>query len=106
MKAYKLEIAAVLMQFAIFYLLPPIAIKLGPIMMVMIMLVASGTVSAFLGCWSNSRIKYLFPLAAALLFLPSVPMYYNSSAIVHVLWYLVITAVGMGFGALIHKIRG
>jgi len=37
----------------------------------------------------------------SLLFLPSVPIWYNSSALVHALWYLVISAVGLALGCLI-----
>ncbi len=106
MKKYKLEASAVLMQLVVFYLLPLIAIKLGPIMMVMIMLVATGAIAAFLGCWSNKSIKYFLPVAAALLFMPSVPLYYNSSALLQTLWYFAMSAVGMGIGSLVGKVRG
>ena len=41
--------------------------------------------------------------------MPTVPIYYNSSALIHGVWYLVVAAVGLavgsGAGALVQKLR-
>jgi len=60
------------------------------------------------GC-SRSAVKWAYPAVCAVLFLPTVPIYYNSSALIHAVWYLVLAAVGLaigsGIGALVRRLR-
>ena len=104
MGKYKKEIAAALIQLAIFWLLPLAMLKVSPMSMVLIMLICTLVLSGYIAGASQSGIKYLFPVFAAAMFLPTVPVYYNSSALIHALWYLTASCIGMAMGALKKKI--
>ena len=88
---YKKEKLGIVIQLGIFWLIPPIMLKSGPIFMVLLMLWASFALSLWLCLASDSKAKYIMPAAAAVLFLPTVPVYYNSSALVHALWYFIVS---------------
>lgn len=98
MKKYLKEIIIFTLQVLIFYILPLFA---GPtdIMGLVLLLIFSVFLSSFLlGAISGNIVKYFYPLAAAILFIPSVFIYYNSSALVHSLWYFVVSVTGMTLG--------
>ena len=57
-----------------------------------------------LSCISKNRIKYLYPVIISILFIPSVFIYYNESALIHSVWYLVISSIGMIIGLIINFI--
>ena len=54
-----------------------------------------------IGAISNNKIKFLYPLIVSILFIPSVWIYYNSSALIHAVWYLVVSLIGLLIGAFI-----
>ena len=98
MKKYLKEIIIFSLQALIFYILPLFA---GPtdIMGLVVLLIFSVFLSSLvLGVISKNIVKYLYPLATAIIFIPSVFIYYNSSALVHAVWYLVISIIGMALG--------
>lgn len=99
---YKKEKIALAVQLGIFWLIPLIMLKSGPIFMVLLMLWASFVLSLWLCMAATGRIKYLFPLAVVVLFLPTVPVYYNSSALVHAVWYFVISCGAFIMGTVIN----
>ena len=69
--------------------------------MILIMLLATFVLSALTGAALRGRIKYLYPAAVSALFVPSVFIYYNESALIHVLWYLVASFAGVLLGSFI-----
>ncbi len=104
MGKYKKELAAAAVQLAIFWLVPLLFSlsrgKGGAIFMVQLMLIGTIALSAFLCAGSENKAKYLFPVFAAVMFLPTVPVYYNSTALIHSLWYFIASWIGVGMGAL------
>ena len=108
MGKYKKELTAAAVQLAIFYLAPLcfslLRGKGGAIFMVQLMLIGTIALSAFLCAGSVNKVKYLFPAFAAAVFLPTVPVYYNSTALIHSLWYFVASWIGIGVGLLKKKI--
>ena len=104
MGKYKRELIVALMQLSIFWLLPLAMLKVSPMSAVLIMLMCTIVLAAYAAGASKNRIKYVLPLFAAVMFLPTVPVYYNSSALIHALWYFVSSAIGMGAGALLSRI--
>ena len=108
MGKYKKELIFAVMQLAIFWLVPLFFTlsggKGGAIFMVQVMLICTIALSAFLCAGSERRVKYFFPVFAAAMFFPTVPVYYNSTALIHSLWYLTASCIGMGMGALKKKI--
>ncbi len=109
MKKHAKEWIILLLQLLLFYIYPLYALSIDPMGAVFIMLFVTLALSVVLGLVSCSGLKWAYPGAAAVLFLPTVPIYYNSSALVHALWYLVISAVGLALGssigALVRQLR-
>lgn len=99
MKKYAKEAGILLLQLLVFYAYPAYAIPIDPMGAVVIMLFVTLVLSLLLGILSRKAVRWVYPAAIALLFLPTVPIYYNSSALVHALWYLVVSAVGLMFGS-------
>lgn len=104
LKRFRTELIAVAIQAVMFYIYPLFAASAGPMGMVFLILAATFLVSAILGCVSGNTTKFLYPAAAAVLFIPSVWIYYNESALVHALWYLVVSAVGLLLGIAARRI--
>ncbi len=100
MKRYTTETVILLLQLLVFYMLPLFMKSLGAIGMVLLIVASTFALSVFLGGLSSNRIKYLYPMMIAVLFIPSVFIYYNESALIHAVWYLVISTVGILIGTL------
>ena len=69
--------------------------------MVILILLATILLSFILGVISKEKIRYLYPFSVAIMFIPSVFVYYNESALVHSLWYLIVSIVGLWVGIII-----
>ena len=104
MKRYIKEIVILLIQLFMFYLYPLYAIRVDQIGMVLIMLFVTILLSLIIGVVSDKKIKYIYPIIISLLFIPSVFIYYNESALVHSLWYFVVSSFGLFLGIIISKV--
>jgi len=104
MKKYVQEIIILLLQMFMFYIFPLFAGPTDAIGMVLLIIWATLLLSIILGSISNNKIKYLYPFVIAILFLPSIFIYYNESALVHSLWYLVVSTIGLMIGTIINII--
>ena len=104
MKKYVVEIVVILLQMFIFYLLPMCMGNIGALGMVFLILLTTFVLSIIIGAISKNKVKYFYPIAVAILFIPTIFIYYNESAFVHSLWYLVVSSVGLGIGMIIHKL--
>ena len=104
MKKYVGEIVVILLQMFVFYLLPMCMGNIGALGMVFLILLTTFILSIVIGAISKNKIKYLYPIAVAILFIPSIFIYYNESAFVHSLWYLVVSSIGLAIGIVIHKL--
>ena len=93
-----------LIQLFMFYIFPLFAGPTDAIGMVILILLSTLLLSMILASISDKKIKYLYPIIIAVLFIPSVFIYYNESALVYSLWYLVVSTIGMLFGMLIRFI--
>ena len=100
MKRHQRELLFLLLQFLLVYVYPCFSASAGPMGMVLVILAGTLLLSLLAGLLCRSRLRFLYPPAAALLFLPSVFLYYNESALVHSLWYLVVSAAGLLTGSL------
>lgn len=103
MKRFVREIVILLIQSAVFYLIPLFGMNENPMGMVLLIILLTFVLSLILGAVSKEKIKYLYPIVISVWFIPSVFIYYNETALIHALWYLVVSAVGMAIGALINK---
>lgn len=103
-KCFK-EIILVLIQLFMFYIFPLFAGQTDAMGMVFLILVATLIVSIIFTIVSKFKIKYLYPIFVALLFIPSVFIYYNESALIHSIWYLLDSYLGIIVGIIFNKIR-
>lgn len=91
-----------LIQLFMFYVFPLFAGPTDAMGMVFLIILTTILLSFALGVFSNKKVKYLYPVVIAVFFIPSVPIYYNESALVHSVWYLVVSTIGLLLGAIIH----
>ena len=104
MKKYLKEIIILVIQLCMFYIFPLFAGPTDAMGMVLLIILATLLLSVILGSISKEKIKYLYPIIIAILFIPSVFIYYNESALIHSVWYLVISTFGLLVGTIINRI--
>ena len=104
---YAKELIIFVLQLFIFYILPLFADPTDMMGMVLLIILATLLLSIMIGVVSNKKVKYLYPVVTAVVFIPSVFIYYNKTALIHSVWYLVLSAIGLavgsGINALAHK---
>ena len=103
MKKYIKEIVIATIQLFMFYIYPLFAGETDAMGMVFIIIIATLLLSFIIGGISGNWIKFLYPLATAIIFIPTVFIYYNESALVHSVWYFVISSLGLIAGTIIRK---
>lgn len=104
MKKYLKEIIIFLLQLFMFYIFPLFAGPTDGMGMVLLIIITTFILSILIGILSKEKIKYLYSIIIAILFIPSVFIYYNESALIHSTWYLIIATIGLIIGILINKI--
>ena len=106
---YIKEIIILVIQMFMFYIFPLFMYLYEPIGTVMMILMITFVLSVVLSIISKNKLKYLYPIIIAILFIPTVFIYYNESALVHSVWYLVVSGVGLLIGIIanliIRKVR-
>ena len=105
MKKYLKESIILIVQLFMFYIFPLFAGPTDAIGMVFLIWLSTLFLSIIVASISKEKIKYLYPIIISLLFIPSVFIYYNESALIHSIWYLVTSIVGIILGEIIYKIR-
>ena len=105
MKKYLKEIIIVLLQLFMFYIFPLFAGPTDTMGMVLLIILATLILAIILGTISNNKIKYVYPILVAILFIPSIWIYYNESALIHSIWHLIISSVGLLVGVVINKLK-
>lgn len=103
MKKYIKEIIVLTIQLFLFYIFPLFSGPTDAMGMVFILIVSTLILSFVLGITSKNKVKYLYPVTISVLFIPSVFIYYNESALIHSVWYLLISIIGLSIGSLINK---
>ena len=97
------EFLIILVQFFMFYVFHIFA---GPtdVMGMVILIILSVFVLSILMGLSKEKFKYFYPIIISILFIPSVFIYYNESALIHSIWYFVISVIGLLVGIVIYKL--
>jgi len=104
MKEYIKEIIILILQLFMFYVFPLFAgptDTMGMVFLILLSTIISGMIIAYI---STKKIKYLYSVIVAIIFIPSVFIYYNESALIHSLWYLVSSSIGLLLGIIMKKI--
>ena len=102
MKKYLKELIIFILQLCMLYIFPMLAGPTDAIGMVFGIIIATLILSFVLGIISGNTIKFLYPIIVAVTFIPTVMIYYNSSALIHTVWYLFVSGIGVFVGSFIH----
>ena len=97
-KYYK-EIIVFTLQIFMFYIFPlfsGVEAAIGIVVLILLATLIFGIVMGYI----DSKIKWFYPVIVSLLFIPSIFIYYNSSAFIHCIWYLIDSFVGVLIGYL------
>ncbi len=109
MKQYVKELIIFVLQLSMFYISPLFAGPTDIMGMVLLIILATLLLSFIIGIESNNKVKYLYPIITAVVFIPSVFIYYNETALVHSVWYLVVSGVGLfvgsGINVVLYKVK-
>lgn len=81
MKKLNKEMVFIGIQMLLFYLFPLLNIQ--PILMLLLIVIITSMLSIMIGMVSKEKLKYIYPIITALLFIPSVFIYYNETAFIH-----------------------
>lgn len=104
MKRFSKELIIILLQIFMYYVFPLFVGPTDAMGMVVIIIWATFVLSTLVGALSKEKLKYFYPILASLLFIPSIFIYYNVSAFVHALWYLIDSSFGLLLGIIFSKI--
>ena len=104
MKKYFKEIIIFLLQIIVFYITPLFAGPTDIMGMVLLIILLTFILSILLGYISNNKLKYIYSLIIAIVFIPTIYIYYNNSALIHSIWYFVVSLAGLGIGTIFNLI--
>lgn len=104
MKKYIKELVVLLFQLFMFYVFPLFAGPTDAMGMVVLIILATLLLSVVIGLLSDKKLKYLYPVIIAIVFIPSVFIFYNETALIHSVWYLVISSIGLVLGSVLKKL--
>lgn len=104
MKKYFKELVILLFQLFMFYVSPLFAGPTDAMGMVVLIILATLLLSVVIGLISDKKLKYLYPVIIAIVFVPSVFIYYNESALIHSVWYFVVSSIGLVLGSVLKKL--
>lgn len=104
MKKYIKELIILIFQLFMYYIFPLFAGPTDAMGMVFLILVATFILSIIIGSISKNKIKYFYPVIICLLFIPSVFIYYNKSALIHAVWYFVESYIGLAIGLVFYAL--
>ena len=103
-KKFFKEIIILIIQLLLFYLLPLTAGPADTMGLVVLLLLLTLILSIVIGIISKEKIKFIYPIIISILFIPTIFIYYNDSALIHSVWYLVDSLIGLFIGVIISKI--
>jgi len=98
------EIIIIILQLFMFYIFPLFSGPTDAMGMVFLIIIATLILSVLIEVISKEKLKYLYPVIITILFIPSVFIYYNESALIHSIWYLVASTIGLVIGICINMI--
>lgn len=101
MGKYIKELIIILLQLLIFYILPLFAGPTDTMGLVVLIIFFTFVLAIFMGDMCNKKIVYIYPLLISILFIPSIFIYYNESALIHSVWYFVVSSIGLLIGKII-----
>lgn len=103
-KKYFKEIIILVIQLLVFYLLPLFAGPTDTMGLVVLTILITLLLSIILSIISKEKIKHLYPIIITLLYISSVFIYNNGLSLIHSIWYLIISSIGLLIGLIVNKV--
>ena len=104
MKKYSKEIIVFVFQVMVFYLIPFTAGPTDGMGMVLVLLFSTLILSVIFGTIAKGKVRIIYPFVVAIVFIPTVYIHYNYTALVYTVWYLIDSYLGVLIGSFIGKI--
>ena len=104
MKKYSKEIIVFVFQVMVFYLIPFTAGPTDGPGLVVVLLFFTLMLSVIFGAISKGKVRIIYPFVVAIVFIPTVYIHYNYTALVYTVWYLIDSYLGVLIGSFIGKI--
>ncbi len=104
MKKFWKEILILTIQLFLFYIFPLFARPTDIMGLVLLLIVGTFILSIIISSISKEKVKYFYPLVVSILFIPSIFIYYNETALIHIIWYFVDSLIGLVMGTIIYKL--
>lgn len=99
---YLKEIIILLLQLFMFYIFPLFAGPTDAMGMIFLIIISTFILSILFTILSKHKIKYIYGIIVSIIFLPSIVLYYNSTALIHSIWYLIVSYIGTLIGLIIN----
>ena len=104
MKNYYLELIVLLIQIFMFYIFPLFAGPTDAMGMVFLILLSTFTLAIIMGIFSKNKFIWIYPLVISIIFIPTIFIYYNLSALIHSIWYFIDSLLGILIGKIFSKV--
>ena len=101
MREYRKELIIVILQVFLHCIFPIFAGPGDEMGLVVLLLIGTFWLSFIMGVVSKKKMKYAYPFVPVILLVITIPIYYNSSAMIQALWYLVLSVLGVLIGSLV-----
>lgn len=85
----------------LFYLLPLFSGPTDVMGLIVLLLISTLILSFIVGMFCTFKAKYLYPLIIAIVFLPTIFIYYNISATLYVLFHFIVSLIGLIIGLIL-----
>lgn len=103
MKKYLPKIIIILLQIFVLYLFPLAFKYIDQIIVIVGIFLAVFGLSMMIVIVSKNKIKYFYSILVSIMYVTSIPLFYNDSAFGNVMWYFAISSGGLLLGFLIDK---
>ena len=104
MKKYLKEMIILMIQIVLFYLFPFTAGPTDGLGLIIVLLFSTLILSVIFGTIAKGKVRIIYPFVVAVLFIPTVYIHYNYTALGHIIWYLIDSYLGVLIGSFIGKI--
>jgi len=95
------EIVILIVQIMVFYIFPIFAVPTDSMGIIILIVLATFILSLGMGGISKKKIKYYYPIIISLIFVPVTYIYHNEFDILHSLWCLISSYIGVIIGDII-----
>ena len=101
---YIKELIILIIQLLVYYILPLFMGPTDAMGVVFLLILSVFILGLILGFISNNKIKYIYPLFSSLLFLPAVFIYFNITTLIYILWFFILSLMGILSSTLLRKL--